>query len=349
MKLILVCGPFGSGTTAVAGLLARLGATGFGPYFQPPDPLTANSHELVAFRDLLRSVTSERTLTLTAAGEVTTALEHFRNRIIRQEFGAYDEKSATPIFLKHPLAALIIPQICAAFDTRLVYLTRPLRDIETSRQRRKWDAQYGAKGAGIIYSQMFNALINHTFPTTLVRYAELIQRPLDHARGLASFAGLNSSADACAKRPCSFAAGHHECWRAEEACRLLCRSRIALRSIRATLAEQQAAWIERQRNPGLPSNLGASPGFHRACHRAGRESRCARAMGSPTSGRTRWFNPGYACCSRFRYRGVIGDISNIAHCAICNIEVKRMKYQTTILPLRQTLCLSNCERMVAAI
>ena len=115
MKLILVCGPFGSGTTAVAGLLARLGATGFGPYFQPPDPLTANSHELVAFRDLLRSVTSERTLTLTAAGEVTTALEHFRNRIIRQEFGAYDEKSATPIFLKHPLAALIIPQICAAF------------------------------------------------------------------------------------------------------------------------------------------------------------------------------------------------------------------------------------------
>jgi hypothetical protein len=160
-----------------------------------PDPLTANSHELVAFRDLLRSVTSERTLTLTAAGEVTTALEHFRNRIIRQEFGAYDEKSATPIFLKHPLAALIIPQICAAFDTRLVYLIRPLRDIETSRQRRKWDAQYGAKGAGIIYSQMFNALINHTFPTTLVRYAELIQRPLDHARGLASFAGLNSSAD----------------------------------------------------------------------------------------------------------------------------------------------------------
>jgi len=195
MKLILICGPFGSGTTAVAGMLARLGATGFGPYYQPADPLTPNSHELVAFRDLLLSVTSEQTLTLTAAGDVTEALKHFRDRIIRQELGAYDEKSATPIFLKHPMAALIIPQICATFETRLVYLIRPVRDIETSRQRRKWGVQYGAKGAGIIYSHMFNALINYTFPTTLVRYAELIQRPLDHARGLASFAGLNSNAD----------------------------------------------------------------------------------------------------------------------------------------------------------
>jgi hypothetical protein len=40
MKLLLVCGPFGSGTTAVAGLLARLGAIGFGPYYQPADERT---------------------------------------------------------------------------------------------------------------------------------------------------------------------------------------------------------------------------------------------------------------------------------------------------------------------
>jgi hypothetical protein len=195
MKLILVCGPFGSGTTAVAGMLARLGAAGFGPHYQPADPLTANSYELAAFRDLLLSVASEQTLTLTAAGDVKAALEHFRNRIIRQELGAYDEKSATPIFLKHPLAALIIPQISAAFETRLVYLVRPLRDIETSRQRRKWPERYGAKGASIIYSHMFNALINYAVPTTLVRYSELIQQPDGHARRLASFAGLNSSAD----------------------------------------------------------------------------------------------------------------------------------------------------------
>jgi hypothetical protein len=43
---------------------------------------------------------------------------------------------------------------------------------------------------------MFNALINHAFPTTLVRCAELIERPLEHAKRLAGFAGLDGNADA---------------------------------------------------------------------------------------------------------------------------------------------------------
>jgi hypothetical protein len=195
MKLLLVCGPFGSGTTAVAGLLARLGAIGFGPYYQPADERTPDSHELIAFRDLILTLASEETTTLLPGADVKVALDQFRDRIANQELGPYDKDSATPIFLKHPLAALIIPQICAAFATRLIYLVRPVRDIEASRRRRKWGAQYGAKAAGIIYSHMFNALINHAFPTTIVRYAELIERPLEHARQLAAFAGLKGDAD----------------------------------------------------------------------------------------------------------------------------------------------------------
>ena len=194
MKLLLVCGPFGSGTTAVAGLLARLGAIGFGPYYQPADDRTPDSHELIAFRDVMLTLASEETTTLLPEGDVKTALEIFRDRIANQEFGAYDSSAGIPIFLKHPLAALIIPQICAVFETRLIYLVRPVRDIESSRRRRKWGAQYGAKAAGIIYSHMFNALINHSIPTTIVRYAELINAPLDHARRLAAFAGLKGDA-----------------------------------------------------------------------------------------------------------------------------------------------------------
>jgi hypothetical protein len=195
MKLLLVCGPFGSGTTAVAGLLARLGAIGFGPYYQPADERTPNSHELIAFRDLLLTLASEATTTLLPGADAKAALAQFRERIADQEFGAYDDNAGIPIFLKHPLAALIIPQICAAFETRLIYLVRPVRDIELSRRRRKWGTQYGAKAAGIIYSHMFNALINQSFPTTIVRYAELIERPLEHTRRLAAFAGLKSDAD----------------------------------------------------------------------------------------------------------------------------------------------------------
>jgi Sulfotransferase domain len=195
MKLLLVCGPFGSGTTAVAGLLARLGAIGFGPYYRPADERTPDSHELIAFRDLMLTLASEETTTLLPGADVKTALDRFRDRIANQELGAYDDGAAISIFLKHPLAALIIPQICAAFETRLIYLVRPVRDIEASRRRRKWGAQYGAKAAGIIYSHMFNALINHAYPTTIVRYAELIERPLEHARRLAAFAGLKGDAD----------------------------------------------------------------------------------------------------------------------------------------------------------
>ena len=190
MKLILVCGPFGSGTTAIAGLLARLGATGFGPYVQVDDERTGNTYELAAFREMLRACISEGTLAPLPGVDIKAELGKFRDRLVGGAFGPYDEKAGAPIFLKHPLAALVIPQICQTFETRIVYALRPLRDIEATRQRRKWLEQYGAKGAGIIYSHMFTALVDQTFPTVIVRYAQLIAAPLEHARLLADFAGL---------------------------------------------------------------------------------------------------------------------------------------------------------------
>jgi hypothetical protein len=50
IKLILVCGPFGSGTTAVAGVLAGLGLPGIEPYFVSNDEHTPNTFESIAFR-----------------------------------------------------------------------------------------------------------------------------------------------------------------------------------------------------------------------------------------------------------------------------------------------------------
>ena len=55
LKVILVCGPFGSGTSVVAGLLDRMGAFGLGPYFETDDPKTANSYESVPFRETIRN------------------------------------------------------------------------------------------------------------------------------------------------------------------------------------------------------------------------------------------------------------------------------------------------------
>ena len=98
------------------------------------------------------------------------------------------------MFLKYPLSAALIPQICAALDTRLVYVLRPLREIEATRQRRGWPAQQGAAGAQRIYSYMFGALVEQRIPTMLVRYPELLERPVEITRDLARFAGLEVTA-----------------------------------------------------------------------------------------------------------------------------------------------------------
>jgi hypothetical protein len=155
MRLTLVCGPFGSGTSAVADLTARLGAIGFGPYYQPADPLTADSHELVAFRDFA----AERYLGANADAD-----------------GRKRRRGGAPSFprahrppgirrLRRKNRGADLPQASAGDADHSAGL-RGVRDAadlsdppgaryRTSRQRRQWGAQYGAKGASIIYSHMF--------------------------------------------------------------------------------------------------------------------------------------------------------------------------------------------------
>jgi hypothetical protein len=195
MKLLLVCGPWSSGTSAVAGVLEKLGATGFGPYLKTNDERTSNSYELIAFRKLVLGFASEESLSVKPGIDVRAQLRIFRDRILNQEFGSYDEKSGPPIFLKYPLSALVIPQICDVFDTRLVYVVRSVQEIEATRRRRCWPEQFGAKGAELIYTCMFTALVNYSFPTLILRYHELIASPVEHVRKLVDFSGLISSGD----------------------------------------------------------------------------------------------------------------------------------------------------------
>jgi hypothetical protein len=72
---------------------------------------------------------------------------------------------------------------------------RPLRDIEATRARRGWPAEQGAAGAQRIYSYMFGALVEQRNPTMIVRYPELLERPVEIARDLARFTGLDVPPD----------------------------------------------------------------------------------------------------------------------------------------------------------
>jgi hypothetical protein len=192
MQLVLVCGPWGSGTTAVAGLLAEIGLSGLEPYFRTNDPLAPNSFESVAFKRLVRTAVSEEAVALYEDRPSTlhADLVAFRSRI-ETALGP----SPVPLFLKDALAALIIEPICAVFDTRLVFVIRPLEEIEATRLRRKWHERYGAKGARVIYAAMFDALVRGAFPVLLVRYRDVLQSPAAAAEQLARFAGVTPRID----------------------------------------------------------------------------------------------------------------------------------------------------------
>jgi predicted O-linked N-acetylglucosamine transferase (SPINDLY family) len=199
-ELVLVCGPWSSGTSAVAGVLANLGLEGLPPYFMTRDERTKNSYESNAFRDAVMAVASEEQVGLTVAPvEALARMRAFRAALLAGELGANPLAGGRTFFLKYPLSAALIPQICAAFNTRLVYVLRPVREIEATRERRGWAAHQGAAGAQRVYSYMFGAMVEHRIPTMMVRYPELVERPVEITRDLARFAGMDVSAQAIEK------------------------------------------------------------------------------------------------------------------------------------------------------
>jgi tetratricopeptide (TPR) repeat protein len=193
VKVLLVCGPWGSGTSTVAGLLDRLGALGLGPYIQTNDPRTPNSYESISFTDVVHPCINLPTLSVRpcAPDAVQSALRGLRRRIEQQEFGPYDHGSPKPVFLKTPASALLIPQICEVFDTKLIYVMRPLEDIERTRLRRLWLPYHGAAGAKAIYDNMADVQQRHSYPTFTIDYNELLAAPAVHVRDIARFAGFN--------------------------------------------------------------------------------------------------------------------------------------------------------------
>lgn len=187
MQLVLVCGPWSSGTTAVAGVLDQLGLSGIGPYFQTNDERTKNSFESLAFRKVIDQLASEQTLELKTDGTAAVlALQEFRDMLV----AAGMNDNSTPFFLKYPLSALLIRQLAAVFQTRLLYVLRPFQEIEATRQRRGWPAHLGAAGAKVVYAKMFQVLVDLAIPTLVIRYPELLATRRRHVRQIAAFCGI---------------------------------------------------------------------------------------------------------------------------------------------------------------
>jgi hypothetical protein len=178
-RLVLVSGPWGSGSTAVTGALVHAGLIGFGPYFQTNDPRTPNSYEWLPFRACIQRFVSESTLALTTPSveTVRSALQSLCDDILVQRHGAYDPRCDPPLVMKYALSALLLPVIAEVFDLRLVVVTRPLPAIEATARRRGWGPQFGAAGAELVYAHLFGALVALGTPTELLHYPRLLTEP----------------------------------------------------------------------------------------------------------------------------------------------------------------------------
>ncbi len=192
IPLVLVLGPWSSGTSATAGMLALAGLHAPGPYVQVNDPRTPQTYEMIAFRDVLRTLASEATLKCRSSPEtIRRSLTDFRNGPLREARRAAGSPPDAPVLLKHALCAVMLPALGEIFDLRLIGVLRPLAKIEATRQRRQWPAVFGAEGAKLLYRSMFAYLVDHDTPFHLLRFTDLRRRPEACLDDLVKFCGLD--------------------------------------------------------------------------------------------------------------------------------------------------------------
>lgn len=188
MSFLFVVGAWGGGTSAVAGALHKLGCTGVEPFVNIGDPRTRNTFESHAYRALLFRHLSEpelRPLTQNRR-EIVESLTQFRDKL---------PETPTPIVLKHPLSALILPELAEVFSPRFVFVFRPLADIEASRQRRGWPDHLGAKGASILFGHMMRFYVNEPSEIMMMRYPMLLANTRLLVNAMANFADLGPVAN----------------------------------------------------------------------------------------------------------------------------------------------------------
>lgn len=190
-EVILVCGAWGGGTSVMAQIIVALGATSPGEMISIKDPMT-DAYEMKAFRAALWEISDQNSVKRKV--DTQTAISRLR--------GFSDEYLASetgPIMLKHPLAALFIPELSEVFDLKLVNVLRPLPEIEKSRARRGWAALFGQAGARVVYSEIAAGVASCQAPALWVRYEDLISNPYNVVSKVAEFTQLQSSSEAMRK------------------------------------------------------------------------------------------------------------------------------------------------------
>ena len=191
MKTIFIAGPWGSGTSALAGALYRLGVPALSPFHRTNDPHTPVSYEWRPFRQLMLRHVSEMSLSrITDRSQFISELRRFQDEAERGDYGAWPSDQEKVLLLKMPIASIRLPEIAEVMDPIIVMVHRPLDEIEKTRIHRGWDEVVGSKGATVIYSRILQDLFLLRKSYLAISYNHLISDTRLALQSVIDFCGL---------------------------------------------------------------------------------------------------------------------------------------------------------------
>lgn len=177
----VVLGPWSSGTSAVAAVVAALGANGHPPFLRLTDPLTPISGESRELRRILSPCFSHDILQRTGTPD---------RLVPRLRIWAGPGLSVA----KMAMLTWFLPEVLTAWTPHFIVVHRPLDLIEATRERRGWPPVYGRKGA-----EHIEAMIAREIPEDArridVEYEALREDPVTVGAGIAAFLDLPMNAE----------------------------------------------------------------------------------------------------------------------------------------------------------
>jgi hypothetical protein len=190
-RFLVVLAPWSSGSSAVTGILERLGGFTCPPHFQTYDPLTPSSFEPAVLRQILLKHIDEHALAIKGNRlRLGVEIQQWLARAVRD--AGSDEP---PVVVKHPLLSMLVPELSSIIQPLFIVVRRPYADIERTRQRRDWPAIYGRIGAGILYDRIYSDLAALDMAFCDLYFPDLLAHPEREIARLAEYAGLAGDTD----------------------------------------------------------------------------------------------------------------------------------------------------------
>ena len=189
MQKVVILGAWASGTSAMAGILERMGYYTCPSHWITYDERTPISYEPNALRDIVLPCMDEAKLT-TKEGLDREALTKALAAWAEEEERKAAQGGWRGLAIKLPHLAFFLPEVCAAWDPEFLVMTRRLTDIENTRKRRAWQPYLGAAGAKAIYGKLCGDLLVLQGRYLTVAFDDLRGEPERQVDRIAGFIAL---------------------------------------------------------------------------------------------------------------------------------------------------------------